>query len=97
MGKYAAKLLLNGIALKKYLSREDNSFLVLFEYGNSENKQGDWSYKHLALQMEDFLNCLEVLFLYFDFVFIFDHLCVHNQAREGRRKASITRKYFGGK
>ena len=40
--KYATKLLQNGSALKKYMSREDNHFVVLFEYGNSDNKQGYW-------------------------------------------------------
>ena len=50
MDKYSAKLLLNGIALKKYLSREDNPSVVLFEYGNSKNKQGYWSYKHLVIK-----------------------------------------------
>ena len=56
MDKDAAKLPRNGIALNKYLSREDNPFVVLFEYGNSDNKQGYWSNEHLVLQMED---CLE--------------------------------------
>ena len=53
MDKYTAKLLQNGITLKKYLSREDNHFVVLFDYGNSNNKQRYWSYDHLVLQMED--------------------------------------------
>ena len=54
--KDSAKILQNGSALKKDLSREDNPFVVLFEYGNSDNKQGYWSNEHLVLQMED---CLE--------------------------------------
>ena len=40
---------------------------------------------------------MKVLYPYFYFVFIFDHSCGHDQAREGRLKASIIRKEFGGK
>ena len=47
--------------------------------------------------MEDFLDCLNVMYLSFDFVFLFDRLCGHNQAREGILKATITRNHFGGK
>ena len=53
MDKYSAKLLRNGSAPKKDISREDNNVLVLFEYGNSDNKQEYWSYEHVVIQMED--------------------------------------------
>ena len=39
MDKDSAKLLQTRSAIKKYLSREDNNFVVLFEYGNSDSKQ----------------------------------------------------------
>ena len=55
--------------------------MVLFEYGNSENKEGYWSYENLVLKMEDYLDCLKVLYPSFDFIFIFDHLCGYDQAR----------------
>ena len=100
MDKYASKLLRNGITLKKDLSREDNHFLVLFEYGNYENKQGYWSYDHFVLQMEYCLECLKfitVLYLYFYFFFLFDRSCGIDQALEGILKAIIMRKYSGGK
>ena len=97
MDKYTTKLLQNGIALKKYLSREDNHFVVLFDYGNSKNKQRYWKYDHLVLQMEDCLECLKVLYLSFDFVFLFEHLCGHGQSCEFRLEESITRKFFGGR
>ena len=51
MEKDSNRLLWNGSALKKYVSREYNPFVFLFEYGNSDNKQGYWSYEHLVLQM----------------------------------------------
>ena len=92
MDKDAAKLLRNGNALNKDLSREENNFVVLFDYGNSDNKQGYWSYERLVLQMEDWMVCLKVMYLYFDLFFLFDHSCVHYHAREGRLKASIIRK-----
>ena len=90
--KYATKLLQNGSALNKYMSREDNPFLVLYEYGNSNNKQGYWSFEHLVLQMQDFLDCLKVMYTCSYLVFLFDYLCGHDRAREGIIKASITRK-----
>ena len=52
MDKYAANILRNGGALKKYLPREDNPFVVLFEYGNSDNRKGYWSYEYLVIKME---------------------------------------------
>ena len=97
MDKDSAKLLRNSNALKKDLSREANTFVVLFEYGNFDNKQGYWSYEHLVLKMEDFLECLKVMYPYFDLVFLFDHSCSHNRTREGRLKESIMIKYFSGK
>ena len=97
MDKDSAKLLRNSNALKKDLSREANTFVVLFEYGNFDNKQGYWSYEHLVLKMEDFLECLKVMYSYFDLVFLFDHSCGHDRTREGRLKESIMIKYFCGK
>ena len=97
MDKYSTKLIQNGIALKKYLSREDDSFVVLFEYETSENKQGYWIYEHFFLQMEYYLEFLKVIYPSFGFVFLFDHSCGRDWAREGRLQASIMRKYFGGK
>ena len=97
MDKDSAKFLQNGSTLNKYLSREDNPFVVLVQYAKFYNKQGYWSYDHLVIQMEECLDRLKVLYLSFDLVFVFDHFCGHNQAREGRPKISITRKYFGGK
>ena len=70
---------------------------MLFEYGDSENKQGYWSYEHLVLKMEDYLDYLKFLYPYFDFVFLFDHFFGHYRERKVRLKASITRKYFSGK
>ena len=45
MAKYSAKLIWNVSALNKDMPREDNPFVVLFGYGNSENNKdiGDMS------------------------------------------------------
>ena len=69
----------------------------MFEYGNSDNKQGYWIYDHLVLQMKDCLDCLKVMYPYFYFVFLFDHSFGNERAREGRLKESIMRKYLGEK
>ena len=47
MYKDATMPLPNGISLKIDMPREDNHFVVLFEYGNSDNKQVYWRYEHL--------------------------------------------------
>ena len=47
--------------------------------------------------MEYLLDCFKVLYPYFYYVFIFDHLCGNEWAREVGIKASIMRKYFCGK
>ena len=82
MSKGSAKLLINGRSLKKCMSREDNTFVVLFEYGNSKNKQGYCIYEHLVLPIKECVDFLNFLHLYFDFLFIFDHLCGHERSRE---------------
>ena len=43
------------------------------------------------------MDCMKVLYPSFDFVFLFDHLCGHDQAHGGGMKASIMRKYSDGK
>ena len=40
MDKDAVKILQNGISIKEYMSKEQNTFVGMFEYGNSNNKQG---------------------------------------------------------
>ena len=97
MDKDAVKILQNGISIKEYMSKEQNTFVGMFEYGNSNNKQGYWIYEHLVLQMEDCLDWLNFLYTYFDLVFLFENMCGHDRAREGILKTSIMRKYFGGK
>ena len=71
--------------------------MVLFEYGNSDNKEGYWSYENLVIKMEYYLDCLKFLYPSFDIIFIFEHLCGYDLTREDRLKTSIMRNYFGGK
>ena len=96
LDKDAAKIIQNGSALKKNMSREDNPLMVMFEYGTSDNKEGYWSYENLVLKMEYYLDCLKFLYPSFDIIFIFEHLCGYDLTREDRLKTSIMRNYFGG-
>jgi hypothetical protein len=63
-----------GTALKKDLKH--SPFVVEFEYG--ANNEGYWSYEHMVLQLEDCVDCLQVLAPQFDYLFLFDHSCGHD-------------------
>jgi hypothetical protein len=67
-----------GTALKKDLKH--SPFVVEFEYG--ANNEGYWSYEHMVLQLEDCVDCLQVLAPQFDYLFLFDHSCGHDKQRE---------------
>ncbi len=54
-----------GTAPKKDLKH--SPFVVEFEYG--ANNEGYWSYKHMVLQLEDCVDCLEVLAPQFYYLF----------------------------
>jgi hypothetical protein len=67
-----------GTALKKDLKH--SPFIVEFEY--RANNEGCWSYKHMVLQLEDYVDYLQVLTPQFDDLFLFDHSCGHDKQRE---------------
>jgi hypothetical protein len=52
----------------KKLAFTESSFLILLEYG--ANNEGCWTYESMVMQLEDCVNCLQVLHSNFDFVFI---------------------------
>ena len=64
-----AALAIHGQALEKDLKQ--SPFVIYFEL--SLNNEGYWTYNHMAIQFEDCIDCLKVLFPPFDFAFIFDH------------------------
>ena len=53
-----AALAIHGQALKKDLKQ--SLFLVFFELGSYN--EGFWTYDHMAIQFEDCVDCLKVLF-----------------------------------
>jgi hypothetical protein len=70
-------------------------FVVEFEYGS--NNDGYWSYEHMVLQLEDCVDCLQVLAPQFDCLFLFDHFCGHDRQREDGLNVENMTKSFRGK
>jgi hypothetical protein len=70
-------------------------FVVDFYYGAQD--EGYWCYEHMVLQLEDCIYCLHVLNPEFDYLFLFDHSCGHNQQRDEGLNAVRMAKGFGGK
>jgi hypothetical protein len=60
---------IHGQAAEKDL--EKSPFVAYFEL--RANNEGFWTYNHMAIQVEDCVNCLRVLYPHFDFAFLFDH------------------------
>ncbi|KAI2505686.1 hypothetical protein MHU86_8745 [Fragilaria crotonensis] len=60
------------------------------------NNEGYWNSFHMALQFEDVVDCLKVLYPQFEFVFLFDHSQGHARKRSGALDAKQMSKYFGG-
>jgi hypothetical protein len=78
--KYAdeeAASYLFGSADKKAL--ESSPFVRYLEMG--AGKDGYWTYRHMAIQIEDCIDCLLVLFPQFDYVFELDHSSGHAHER----------------
>ncbi|KAG7337844.1 hypothetical protein IV203_012729 [Nitzschia inconspicua] len=47
------------------------------------NNEGYWNSNHMAVQFEDVVDCLKVLYPSHEFVFLFDHSQGHNRKRKG--------------
>ena len=60
------------------------------------NNEGYWNSYHMSLQFEDVVNCLQVLYSGFDFVFLFDHSQGHARRRKGALNALNMSRNFGG-
>jgi hypothetical protein len=82
-----------GTVEKKEL--KNSPFIIEFEYG--ANNEGYWSYDHMVLQLEDCVDCLNVLAPDFDILFLFDHSCGHDRQREDGLNVENMSKSFGGK
>ena len=93
LDREAAKKVYKSLTYKPVL--KSNPFCVYFEYGT--NKQGYWTYDHFVLQCEDVIDCLEVLYPSFKFIFSVDHSCGHDRQRPDGLNAREMNKYWGGK
>ena len=60
------------------------------------NNDGYWNSYHMAIQVEDCVDCLKILFPDYDFVFLFDHSQGHSKKRLGSLQASCVNLKFGG-
>jgi hypothetical protein len=69
-----------GTTVKKPI-QDASPFCRLFEYG--ADREGYWNYSHMALQLEDLVDCLVILFPGHDFVFLFDQSSGHGKKRTG--------------
>jgi len=86
---------INGTEMKVHL--DEDPFVQLFEYGSADKKQGYWSYDHMILQLEDVLDCLAAVFgSEYEFLFLFDHSCGHDQMRPDALNVASMNVGFGG-
>jgi hypothetical protein len=59
-------------------------------------KGGYWNSFHMAIQLEDVIDCLKVLRPQFEFVFMFDHSQGHARKKDGALDAHSMSRSFGG-
>jgi hypothetical protein len=60
------------------------------------NNEGYWNSFYMSLQLEDVVDCLQVLFPEFDLVFLFDHSQGHARRRDNALSAQHMSKSYGG-
>jgi hypothetical protein len=80
-----------GTAEKRDL--KSSSSTVEFNYG--AHNESYWSYIHMVLQLEDSVDCIQVLAQNLDYLFLLDHSCGHGKQREGRLNAEKMSKNWG--
>ena len=77
---------------------EEDPFIKLFEYGNSDGKEGYWTYDHMICQVEDILDVLFVVYgIKYDILLLFDHSCGHDRMRSDALNVNCMNVHFGGK
>ena len=75
-------------------SLTSSPFIKMFELG--QNNEGYWTYNHMVLQLEDCIDCLQVVHPEFEYVFLFDHSSGHAKKRkDGLDGGSMLRGYGG--
>jgi hypothetical protein len=70
-------------------------FVLEFEYGVSA--EGYWTYDSMVLQLEDCADVVATLYPEYQFLFLFDHSCGHDRAREDALNVNNMNTGFGGK
>ena len=60
------------------------------------NNEGYWNSSHMSLQLEDVVDCIQVLYPNFDVVFLFDHSQGHARKRNGALNSLHMSKRLGG-
>jgi hypothetical protein len=60
------------------------------------NNEGYWNSFHMSIQFEDVVDCLQVLYPDFEFVFLFDHSQGHARKRSGALSSLNMSKGYGG-
>ncbi|KAI2502628.1 hypothetical protein MHU86_11822 [Fragilaria crotonensis] len=61
------------------------------------NNEGYWNSFLMSLQFEDVVDCLQVLYSEYDFIFLFDHSQGHRRKRHGALSAVHMSRSFGGR
>ena len=69
--------------------------LVKYLYIGASN-EGYWNSFHMSVQFEDVVDCLQVLYPEFEFVFLFDHSQGHARKRNGALTALNMSRGYGG-
>ena len=87
-----AAVAIHGQASKQDLKQ--SPFVVYFELG--ANNEGYWTYNHMAIQFEDCVDCLKIIFPQFDFAFLFDHSQGHAKKLANGLDAYSMNRGFGG-
>jgi hypothetical protein len=72
----------------------DSPFVKFFELGMAN--EGYWNYNHMALQFEDCIDCLVVMYPEYEFAFSFDHSQGHAKKLVNGLNASDMNAGYGG-
>ena len=73
---------------------KDSPFVVYFELG--ANNEGYWTYNHMAIQFEDCVDCLKIVYPHFDFAFLIDHSQGHAKKLSNGLDAYSMNTSYGG-
>jgi len=73
--------------------QDSSPFCRFFDYGASN--EGYWNFNHAALQLEDLVDCLIVLFPNVDFVFLFDQSSGHGKRQKDGLSMNLMNRGWG--